>query len=230
MEWEVEENGKVKASITQYPLRLAWAITIHKSQGMSMDSAEIDLSKTFTYGMGYVALSRVRTLAGIRLVGFADNALQMDPAVLILDEKLQADSEENEAIFGKLTKEEQDKLEREFVLRMGGKIFVELKPKPAKIKSTREKKSGEGPGAVDANGLTWADRMAELRKKYPKAYMPWTQDEDDALTIQFSKGVTQKQLSQDFGRQIGSIRMRLEKLGLVEPDPNAPVRWPKKKE
>ena len=48
--------------------------------------------------------------------------------------------------------------------------------------------------------------------------MPWKQDEDDALTIQFKKGVTQAQLSKDFGRQKGSIRMRLEKLGLIEPE------------
>ena len=86
-EWQIEENGKVKASITQYPLRLAWAITIHKSQGMSLDSAEIDLSKTFAYGMGYVALSRVRTLSGVRLVGFDVKALEVDPLALHLGEE-----------------------------------------------------------------------------------------------------------------------------------------------
>ena len=228
MEWEVEENGKVKASITQYPLRLAWAITIHKSQGMSLDSAEIDLSKTFAYGMGYVALSRVRTLAGIRLVGYADNALTMDPAVLLLDDKLQADSDENAEMFGKLSPAEHDKLEREFILRMGGKVFVESKKSVSKEKELKPKKEKKEKGAVDENGMTWADRMTELRKKYPKAYMPWSQEEDDALTIQFTKGVSQKQLSEDFGRQKGSIQMRLEKLGLIEPDENR-SRFAKKK-
>jgi len=82
MLWAIEEDGKVKASITQLPLRLAWAITIHKSQGMSLDNAEIDLRSTFAYGMGYVALSRVRTLEGIRLIGFNPNALRVDPQVL----------------------------------------------------------------------------------------------------------------------------------------------------
>lgn len=50
MEWGVEENGKIKAKIMQLPLRLAWAITVHKSQGMSMDSALMDLSEVFEYG------------------------------------------------------------------------------------------------------------------------------------------------------------------------------------
>ena len=209
-EWQVEENGKVKASITQYPLRLAWAITIHKSQGMSLDSAEIDLSKTFAYGMGYVALSRVRTLSGIRLVGFDQKALVMDPAVLKLDGKLQGDSSENETLFGKLPKKELETMQHNFIIRSGGKVLAE--PKVKKEKKGKTKK-------VYAEGeLTWVDRMAEIRKTHPNAYMPWTEDEDDALIIQFKKGVTQKQLSKDFGRQPGSIRMRLEKLGLIEPE------------
>jgi ATP-dependent DNA helicase PIF1 len=213
MEWEVEENGRVKASITQYPLRLAWAITIHKSQGMSLDSAEIDLSKTFAYGMGYVALSRVRTLAGIRLVGFSPEALNVDPVVLKLDTKLASESEENEALFGRLPKEELEKLEKEFIMRVGGKIFVQ-----PKIKKETKAKKGKEPKELAEGELSWADRMTEVRKKHPNAYMPWKQDEDDALTIQFTKGLSQKELSKDFGRQPGSIRMRLEKLGLIEPE------------
>ena len=84
-EWKVEENDITRAKIKQMPLRLAWAITVHKSQGMSLDAAEIDLSKSFTYGMGYVALSRVRTLAGIKLMGMNDMALCVDENVLELD-------------------------------------------------------------------------------------------------------------------------------------------------
>ncbi|MDP3899823.1 MAG: AAA family ATPase [bacterium] len=88
--WQIEEDGFVKASIRQIPVRLAWAITVHKSQGMSLDAAEIDLSKSFEPGMGYVALSRVRTLAGLRLVGLNDTALQVSEEILQKDKELLA--------------------------------------------------------------------------------------------------------------------------------------------
>ncbi len=86
--WTIEENDVIKAEINQIPLRLAWAITVHKSQGMSLDVAEIDLSKAFTFGMGYVALSRVRTLDGIKLMGLNDIALQVNKDVIDLDKQL----------------------------------------------------------------------------------------------------------------------------------------------
>jgi GTPase SAR1 family protein len=91
--WSLQEDGKIRAEATQLPLRLAWAITIHKSQGMSLDAAEIDLSKSFTPGMGYVALSRVRSLEGLYLRGINRMALQMHPAIYEFDELLRNHSE-----------------------------------------------------------------------------------------------------------------------------------------
>ena len=90
--WVVEDSGGVIASISQLPLRLAWAITIHKSQGMSLDCAEIDLSKTFEYGMGYVALSRVRSLKGLKLLGFNEMALKVNEKMIKFDDDLRARS------------------------------------------------------------------------------------------------------------------------------------------
>ncbi len=90
-EWEIED-GVAKASIRQLPLRLAWAITVHKSQGMSLDTAEIDLGNPFTPGMGYVALSRVKTLLGIRLLGLNKKALAVDNDVLRFDKILREKS------------------------------------------------------------------------------------------------------------------------------------------
>lgn len=86
--WTVDEGNKILAQLIQVPLRLAWAITVHKSQGMTLSCAEIDLSKSFVHGMGYVALSRVRSLKGIRLLGFNDLALQVNPEVTQFDKKL----------------------------------------------------------------------------------------------------------------------------------------------
>ncbi|MFH1780928.1 MAG: PIF1 family DEAD/DEAH box helicase [Candidatus Nealsonbacteria bacterium] len=83
--WNIEEDRQVVASIAQIPLRLAWAITVHKSQGMTIDAAEIDLSKSFEYGMGYVALSRVRTLENIKLMGINEMALKVNPKVVEKD-------------------------------------------------------------------------------------------------------------------------------------------------
>ncbi len=121
--WAIEENGKVKASVSQIPLRLAWAITIHKSQGMSLDNAEIDLRNSFTYGMGYVALSRVRTLEGISLVGFNAESLRVDPIILEFDQDLKNQSFQNELLFRKLKNNEQQKLEVDFIHKMGGVVY-----------------------------------------------------------------------------------------------------------
>jgi ATP-dependent DNA helicase PIF1 len=90
--WALVEDDRKKAEVSQLPLRLAWAITIHKSQGMSLDAAEIDLSKTFTPGMGYVALSRVRSLNGVYLSGVNQMALQLHPDIFEFDRHLQTAS------------------------------------------------------------------------------------------------------------------------------------------
>ncbi|MEX0668418.1 MAG: HRDC domain-containing protein [Candidatus Saccharimonadales bacterium] len=87
--WRIEDGEKTLAEINQYPLRLAWAITVHKSQGMSLDSAEIDLSRAFTPGMGYVALSRLRSIEGLYLRGINQTALRVHEEISNLDTQLQ---------------------------------------------------------------------------------------------------------------------------------------------
>jgi ATP-dependent DNA helicase PIF1 len=96
--WVLVEDGRERAEVVQLPLRLGWAITIHKSQGMSLDAAVIDLRKSFTPGMGYVALSRVRSLEGIYLTGINKMALRLHPEIAALDQQLREASARLEAV------------------------------------------------------------------------------------------------------------------------------------
>ncbi len=87
IKWGADDPNS-NAWIEQVPLRLAWAITIHKSQGMTLDYAEIDLSRAFTYGLGYVALSRVRSLDGLSLLGYNEMSLLVSEEAKELDKFL----------------------------------------------------------------------------------------------------------------------------------------------
>lgn len=88
--WSIEDDmGKSLASFEQIPVRLAWAITVHKSQGMTLDCAKVDLSRTFEKGQGYVALSRLKNLEGLQLSGFNETALQVDGLAFKADKRFQ---------------------------------------------------------------------------------------------------------------------------------------------
>ena len=98
--WSVDnDEGKTIASFQQIPLRLAWAITIHKSQGMTLETAEINLANTFEKGQGYVALSRLKTLNGLKLLGLNDQALELDSLAIKADRRFQELSAEADEHF-----------------------------------------------------------------------------------------------------------------------------------
>lgn len=124
--WAIEEGTKILAEITQVPLKLAWAVTVHKSQGMTLDSAVIDLTNSFVEGQGYVALSRVKTLGGLFLRGFNRMALEVHDEVRRVDRELR---ELSKNLFNKIKRQKDVDFKKEhdeFLDRIGAKKFKVL--------------------------------------------------------------------------------------------------------
>ena len=193
MDWIVEENGKIRAQITQVPLRLAWAITVHQSQGMSMDAAVMDLSQVFEFGQGYVALSRVRRLSGLYILGINEHALKVHPKILEKDIDFKTRSEEARKVFEALATEELKKMHDNFITTSGGRIKIDTK------KESKE-----------------TTALEKIREKHQNAYKKWTSEEEAEVVSKYKTGKSVKDIAILTGRQVGGIRARLVKLGLIE--------------
>lgn len=202
VDWMVEENGKIRARITQFPLRLAWAITVHKSQGMSLDEAVMDLSDVFEFGQGYVALSRVRRLSGLHLLGWNDRALQVHPEVIEKDQMFRALSEEAQEAFSKLPLTELKDMQHNFVVACGGDPSAGDAP----VSQAKTKKVKAGA------------KLASIREHHPNAYRSWGKAQDEMLRDLFAQDVSIGALAKKFGRGSGAIRSRLVRLGLIDGD------------
>lgn len=184
--WEMRDGEKKIASVSQIPLRLAWAITVHKSQGMTLDSAHVDLSNAFVPGMGYVALSRVKSLKTLTLGGLNRTALTMHEEAYDIDETLRVKSAKD------------------------AKRLAELEETYASKIEDRRKKIGEKKNK-SASAVSWQEKLDHMRAEHPNAYKPWKRIEDETLLNQWASEKSVKQLAKLLGRHEGSIRSRLKK-------------------
>lgn len=132
--WELRDGDKKRASITQIPLRLAWAITVHKSQGMTLDAARIDLRKAFVEGMGYVALSRVKNLHSLFLTGINQMALTVSQDAQSIDISLRNKAANDQKRFAYL--DELSKKRNETIFKTSPKKSSGWSAKISKMRET----------------------------------------------------------------------------------------------
>ena len=182
-DWNIEEGGHVLAGIRQIPLRLAWAITVHKSQGMSLDAAHMDLRDAFEHGQGYVAISRVRTLAGLSLAGFNERALEVHPEIALKDAEFRESSRRAQEEIVRTESDELTRRHHEFIHSCGGKVEEAAMPKEGKADAAADTQPQPNDGAPKKYYS-----VAKFREKYANAYRPWCETEDADLARRLRPG------------------------------------------
>ena len=150
----IDDNGKTLASYNQVPLRLAWAITVHKCQGMTLDEAEIDLSKTFEKGQGYVALSRLKKLENLQLIGLNEMALSVDRLAQKADSRFKELSEDADNAH----KLEELELQASSFIRANGGIT-----NPKEITKTKNRLKEKAAGKIS----TYEATLIHLKQSVP---------------------------------------------------------------
>ncbi len=210
MDWSIDDGVKILATISQIPLRLSWAITVHKSQGMTLDAAVMDLSHAFEYGQGYVAISRVKSISGLFLLGYNQRALEVHPDVIAIDSRFNEMSDLALQEFIGLTEEELIKDQENFILVNGGSVkkinhedSVELSTYDKTLKLFQ--KGLSVLEIANDRGFTHGTVITHLEKL--------------SHSGQISKDELTKVIPQEFAKNLEELRPIFEKLGYEKISP-----------
>jgi hypothetical protein len=133
--------------------------------------------------MGYVALSRVRSLDTLSLAGINRMALRVSDDALAIEKHLQQASSEAEKVHQKLEK----------------------------LAIKKQKQNPKGKSAKSGDKTPWSEKLAIMRQTHPNAFKPWPEADDTKLLGLHKKGMGLEKLSKKFGRHPGSIHARLKK-------------------
>jgi DNA-directed RNA polymerase specialized sigma24 family protein len=138
----------------------------------------------------------VRRLSGLYLLGINDRALQIHPQILKKDIIFRQESDQAREVFVKISPEESEKMRKNFIIASGGKW------KPENNSSATEEQI--------------IGRLERIRETHQNAYRKWTEKEETEVMQAFKSGKSIKNISALTGRQVGGIRSRLIKLGVIQ--------------
>ncbi|MGA7456525.1 MAG: AAA family ATPase, partial [Methyloceanibacter sp.] len=160
--------------------------------------AVIDLARAFEYGQGYVALSRLRTLSGLHLLGLNERSLRVHPQAVAKDAEFRAASEAARAALaadaGAVARQQEAFL-----------LACQACP-PAAVAGPRKPRASAYPKSYE---------VAAMRESHAKAYAPWTTTEENDLVLRHSQGEPIDAIAASLGRKASAIRSRLRKLALI---------------
>lgn len=123
---EIEEE--VAGSFEQYPLKLAWAITVHKSQGLTFEKAVIDVNAAFAFGQVYVALSRCKTLEGLVLISrINSNGIKTDSTVREFNQNADANRPDEDKLKESMIKYQKELILDQFDFSSVKKLFYSVR-------------------------------------------------------------------------------------------------------